>query len=353
MRVRYWNLLSPSAAAGAARKLSFGLLAMLLLGAASAEPIQYTLFVAGGNTSGTLGGVTFTQGLMTLQFTGDTNDVLPYTISNAPDPGTTSGSILLKGTATVAIYDLANNASYSATILPSAGIFVSTDNTHFSVGFGSFGVSPGGAGFPGLPVYPEGMLGNSTGIFGTYDLRSALPWTTGWGISDAGFPGVVAVGPALATTAGDLILNQQGIASSEFEAVLLSYPFASMFATAHANAGANARFAIAGGLTFGAGSNGFNYQTDTTSFQFGPYSATLPAGSLVAGEGGSLNYSGSVAGAQLTIHLYPNHGGTGYRFHISGSNLSLAGLGKVATVGLTLGDNTGSVTIGVHSYGDH
>jgi hypothetical protein len=202
-----------------ATALAFG----VLITAVRAAPIQYTLAVDGGNTSGTIGGVAFTQGVETLQFTGDTKDVLPYTVPNISTTGTTSGYILLKGTATITIYDLANGNSYQATFLPAAGIFVSIDNTHVSVGFGSFGVPPGSPGFPGLVAYPEGMLGQgtvATDPFGTWDLRSSLGWQPGWTISDAGFPlgPDVKVGPALATTAGALIFNQQFIASSSFEA---------------------------------------------------------------------------------------------------------------------------------------
>jgi hypothetical protein len=355
-----------------ARRWAAGLIAGLCAGAAAAAPIQYTLLVDGGITAGTIGSNTFTQGIATLQFTGDTADVLPYTVSNAPDPGSTSGYILLKGEATIDIYDLANGASYSATFLPGAGIFVSTDNTHFSVGFGSFGVPPGSSGFPGLPVYPEGMLG-TTGPLSTYDLKSDLSGVSGYSISDAGFPGFTAVGPALPTTAGDLVLNEQGISYSTFQAQFISaYPFASLSAMAYAKSRANGRFALGGALTFATGSNGFNYSTDALTLQFGPYSVTLPAGSLApgeeaagslapgeeaaaslaSGEEGALRFSGIVAGTQLQVRLYPNRAGNGYRFHISASGVNLTGLGKLARLQLGLGDNTGSISVGVHSYDD-
>jgi hypothetical protein len=333
-----------------ARRWMMGLLCGLCAGAATAAPIQYTLIVDGGNTVGTLGGIPFTQGIVTLQFVGDTGDVMPFTVSNAPDPGTTSGYILLKGQATIDIYDLANGASYSASFLPLAGIYVSTDNTHLSVGFGSFGVAPGSPSFPGLPVYPEGMLGCCS--LATYDLKSGLASTQGWSISDAGFPAYTAVGPPLPTSAGALVLNEQGIAYSFFEAQILSYPFASLVASAHAASTVHGRFAIAGGLTFAAGSNGFNNATDALTVQFGPYSATLPGGSLVAGEDGELRYSGVVAGAQVNVRLYPSRGGNGYRFHISASGVDLSGLNKLATLKLGLGDNSGSITLGVHPYDD-
>jgi hypothetical protein len=347
-----------------ARRWAAGLIAGLCAGAAAAAPIQYTLFVDGGITAGTIGSNTFTQGIATLQFTGDTADVLPYTVSNAPDPGSTSGYILLKGQASIDIYDLASGASYSASFLPGAGIFVSTDNTHLSVGFGSFGVPPGSSGFPGLPVYPEGMLGG-TGPLSTYDLKSSLSGVTGFSISDAGFPGFTAVGPALPTTAGNLVLNEQGISYSTFQAQFISYPFASLSAMAYAKSSAKGRFALGGALTFATGSNGFNYSTDALTLQFGPYSVTLPAGSLAPGEAadvqsrdaevseeGSLKFSGIVAGTQLNVRLYPNLAGNGYRFHISASRVNLTGLGRLATLQFGLGDNTGSISVGVHSYDD-
>ena len=348
---RFLEAVSQESGARIGRRWAAGLIAGLCAGAAAAAPIQYTLLVDGGITAGTIGSNTFTAGIATLQFTGDTANVLPYTVSNAPDPGSTSGYILLKGQATIDIFDLANGASYSATFLPGAGIFVSTDNTHFSVGFGSFGLPPGSPGFPGLPVYPEGMLGG-TGPLGTYDLKSSLSGITGWSISNAGFPGYTAVGPALPTTAGNLVLNEQGISFSTFQAQFIAYPFASLFATAYANSTANGRFALAGALTFATGSNGFNYSTDALTLQFGPYSVTLPAGSLAPGEEGALHFSGIAAGTQLHVRLYPHRAGNGYRFHISASGVNLTGLGKLATLQLGLGDNTGSISLGVHRYDD-
>ncbi len=333
-----------------------GVAATLCAGAANAVPIQYILSVDGGNTSGTLGGVAFTQGLLTLVFTGDTDGVVPYTVSNAPDPGTTSGYILLNGTTSLFIFDLANNAQYSATFLPGAGIFVSTDNTHFSVGFGSFGVAPGQPGFPGLPVYPEGLLGGCTTApgcpWGTYDLRSPLPSSQGWTISDAGFPGpVVPVGPPLPTTQGALILNHQSIAFSYFEAQIVSFPFASLHASAHASK-SRGHFAVVGHVTFEGASNGFNPQTDPLSFTFGPFSATVPAGSLQTGEDGQLYFRGDLAGAEVNVTLHPNRSGTGYRFAVSVSEVNLTTLGSLASFTLTLGDNTGSASLAVHSFDD-
>ena len=96
-----------------------------------------------------------------------------------------------------------------------------------------------------MVAYPEGMLCDPIPcVLQTYDLKRSLPSPTGTALSNAGFPtGPDPVGPPLPASLGDLILNQQNPAVAYFEAQVLSSPFASLHASAHAFANAN-RFAM-------------------------------------------------------------------------------------------------------------
>jgi len=340
------------------RSVYVALLAVLLgwSTTSSAVPIVYTLAVDGGNTSGSIGGNTFTQGIVALTFTGDTDDVIPYSVPNVSTTGTTTGYLLLKGKASIWIYDIANGNTFSADFLPAAGIYVSTDNTHNSVGFGSFGVPPSDPAFPGPVTYPEGYLGSSINSpWATYDLKSNLSNVQGWAISCSNFPvGCDPTGPALATTAGDLFLDHQGIALSYFTAQIQSIPFASFNAKGvAAGAKPHSSFALSGSLTLGTASTGFNPATDAFSLQFGPYSVSLPAGSFKTKAGGVLEFAGALSGVILDVRLIPAGTGT-YRFTVAAARVDLTGLANPASVQLNLGDNVGTANVTVViSRGDH
>jgi hypothetical protein len=340
-----------AAALAAARRRASTLLAALLLGGATvaqATPIVYTMEVVGGNTTGTLGGVPISEGLVTITFTGDTRDIIPYSVPNVTTAGNTTGYILLKGTATLYIYDLANNAQYSTEFLPSAGIYVSLDTTHNSVGFGSFGVPPTDAAFPGPVAYPEGFLGNTTGPWATWDMTTNLAWQTGYAISCSNFPvSCASPGPALPTAMGDLILNQQSIALAYFEAQLQQAPFAALTGRVSVSGlTTRSNFNLSGSLTLNAAGSPFNPVTDAFSIELGPYQASLPAGSFRTRSDGSFAFSGSILGNLLTIHLVPGTAGN-YTFTVATTRVDLTGLVDPAPLTLTFGANTGTANIPV------
>lgn len=340
-----------SGAVTAARRRALPLLAAGLLGcaaAAQAAPIVYTMEVVGGNTTGTLGGVPITEGLITITFTGDTRDIIPYTVPNVSTTGNTTGYILLKGNATLYIYDLANNAQYSTDFLPTAGIYVSLDTTHNSVGFGSFGVPPTDAAFPGPVAYPEGFLGSTTGPWATWDMTTNVPWQTGYAISCSNFPvSCASPGPVLPTGLGDLILNQQGIALAYFQAQLQQAPFAALAAKATVSGfTTRSSFNLSGTLTLNAAGNPFNPATDAFTIELGPYQASLPAGSFKTRSDGSFAFSGSILGNLLTVHLIPGANGN-YSFTVATTRVDLTGLVNPAPLTLTFGANTGTANVPV------
>src|SRR5882757_9611835 len=135
--------------------------AVSLSAPALAMSVWYEADLWGGTASGTLNGKPFSNADVQLDFYGDTSTTQHYSVLNPPSGKTrTSGYINLKGTATFGIYSFnASTGRYTTvgtgTFEPSAGIFISVDNTNGGIGFGSFGVSPSHPGFPapGQPVY--------------------------------------------------------------------------------------------------------------------------------------------------------------------------------------------------------
>jgi hypothetical protein len=192
--------------------------ALLLLALAFSTPlyaqsITYVLFVhrmnapspfGSGGPTGTLNGVPFganNNAVMTFVFSGDSSTVVPWSL------GPASGYENVVGTASFQINDSSTGVRIArGTFLPSAGIFVSTDTLFGGVGFGSGGGLPGSSQFPGNPVYPYCLV-----VFNTYDLIG--PATLGpFNAADAciNFPFVCAAPTPLATSAGSLVVNNNG-----------------------------------------------------------------------------------------------------------------------------------------------
>lgn len=103
---------------------------------AAAVPVTYSLTAL--NTTSRdgveigLGNVVIrnTFSYITLTFTGDTDDVRPYTVNG------TSGYIIDQGTATLSLRDVDNDLTFNATFDPGL-IYVGNDVTNGGVGFGS------------------------------------------------------------------------------------------------------------------------------------------------------------------------------------------------------------------------
>jgi hypothetical protein len=321
---------------------------------AQALPVNYSLDVYGNNTSGSIGGVPFSNAQIYLTFSGDTSNIVPYSITT-PDGKTTSGYQILSNASTVAtvsIYE--GTTTYNATFLPAAGIYVSVDNTNGGIGFGSAGVPPTDPTFPGNPVYPEAQLGNNGNLAGAitlsnYNLATGFSWS-GWSISCVGFPLTCAsAGPPLPTTAGDLILDQQSIASSYFYAYVSPVQFARFSANASISGRhSSSTLSVSGSFAFASNSPGFNPATDTLAVTLFPYSVTLQAGSFTATAAGGYAYSGVVNGSNLSIQIVPATSG-GYTFKLVASKVDLTGIPSSEYLFFNLGYNTAAPTIRVRT----
>lgn len=312
--------------------------------AARAVPIRYELQTFNAPASGSLGGAPFAGANLLLTFDGDTADVVPFSV---PGPlGPVTGAEILKGTATVTIYQ-AGVVVGSATFLPAAGIYVSVDQTNSGIGFGSSGKLPGDAGFPGEPVYPVAEF-TSTGAVATYDLTTADA-VVGFQVSCVGFATPAACAPALPlpTTAGDLLIDPFSPGTlSVFRATFPAppvVPFASMtLSEVEANRSLTA-YEVRGAFTLGAGSNGIDPAGEGVTFAVGPYQTTIQPGWLQPNRRGALVWSGVVQGANLEAR-FSDRGNGRWTFSLDGWNAPLGGLADPVTVTLTIGDDTGSAT---------
>ena len=187
----------------------------------NATSIDYTLvvtnFTGDLGPSGTIGGMFFGgNAVLTFNFQGDTSNVVPWSVTVPNTTTTVSGFEILQGTASFKVTDASTGAALAqGTFLPSAGIFVSVDNSNNSMGFGSFAVADqNDPNFPGNPTYPYGLAFG--GGLGTYDMKSnfTVPLSDqALVFSCIGFPQSSPINSncqlpvALPTTAGDLLVD--------------------------------------------------------------------------------------------------------------------------------------------------
>jgi hypothetical protein len=325
---------------------------------ARAVPITYTLFVGGGNATGSVGSLdasgqctapactAFSNAYVTLTFDGDTADVFTFTV---PGPnGDVTGAEISQGTATFAIVDFSHVIA-QGTFLPGAGIFVSVDQTNDGVGFGSHALPLGDPGFPGEPVYPYALLTSKDAVAG-YDLGKSDTvndfFRPGFAISCLGF----GVGPceadptrlALPTTAGDLVLYNVNIASASFTAHPhpAVTPFAAFDASVEIRGGS---FQVQGRFTLDPASDGIDPTGEDATLAVGPYQVDIPAGSFRATRGGGYKFEGAVDGVQLEVKISPR-GGSNFRLEAQGKRADLSGVDEPVAVTLTIGNDTGSTS---------
>jgi hypothetical protein len=321
-------------------KLAWLLVALIFASTANvyAVPVTYTLVIATGAASGTLGTVAFSNAVLTFTFEGDTANVVDF---SAP----VNGHEIVIGTASVAVTDaLSGQFIAQATFLPAAGIFVSVDDTNEGVGFGSFGGLPGSSQFPGLPAYPYAEFGSNPSL-GTFDLRSNFNSGFGFVISCVGFPGGSCTPIALPTTTGDLFVDPAGAACcATFTAQLQPMTAFSAFnATAQIGGQSPGSFSLDGRFTLGTGSNGISPLTETVTLQLGTYSVTLPPGSFKRGDDGRLVFRGLIDGVTLQIQI-ASLGANRHSFRAQGRGANLNGTTTPVTVVLTIGDDSGTTT---------
>jgi len=93
----------------------------------------------------------------------------------------------------------------------------------------------------------------------------------------------------------------------------------------------------------GSASTGINPVTQPVTLKIGPYSVTLPVGSFHLNPVGYV-YSGVINGTTLAVQI-ASLGGNQYSLKASGTGANLSGIANPVPVTLTIGNNTGKVSV--------
>jgi len=321
-----------------------------------AIPVTYTLVVQGvpgavpNSPAGTLGPVAFGVGsaipnaILTFTFEGDTANVLHFT---AP----TFGYEILLGTATVTLTNGDTRVVVAqGTFLPSAGIFVSVDDSG-GIGFGSFGLPPSDPNFGVTihPVYPYALF--DTSIF-PYDLKSNFivtePSTAGPGAYTCyDFPPQFPPNPCgmavpLPTTAGNLLIPfPPYFEAGTFTTVLHPVSEFTSF-VAEADIRKSGYFFVRGSFTLGSGTYGINPLSDTVTLQIGSDAIVLPPGSFKRRDGAYV-FQGTIGSAIVTMHIERRSTDT-YEFSAHGTGANPADTTNPLAIVLTIGGDSGTTT---------
>jgi hypothetical protein len=130
------------------------------------------------------------------------------------------------------------------------------------------------------------------------------------------------------------------------EAQLISIPFSSFSATASGSLVSSGHFSLDGTFALGGGGEAFDPATDAFALKFGPFSASLRAGSLQAAGRGIWTYSGTVSGSPFKLRLRQLAARV-YEVHASACRVNLKGVTNPVKIHLRVGSNTGSTTVKV------
>jgi hypothetical protein len=102
-------------------------------------------------------------------------------------------------------------------------------------------------------------------------------------------------------------------------------------------------FQLFSNFTLGQGSNGINPPAEPVTLQVGTFTTTIPPGSFKA-VGSSFYFAGMINGVQLEVRIAPTEPKQ-YAFASAALNASLSGTVNPVPVTLTIGNNTGSVSV--------
>ena len=97
-------------------------------------------------------------------------------------------------------------------------------------------------------------------------------------------------------------------------------------------------------FTLGSNNNGIAPLTEAVTVQVGTFSTTIPAGSFTQNKG-RFTFEGVINGVRLEAVLRSLTLGNDYEFKVEGKDADLTGTANPVTVGLTIGDDSGSTTV--------
>ncbi|KAA6458617.1 hypothetical protein DYQ86_18845 [Acidobacteria bacterium AB60] len=327
-------LVAASAAKASAAPVVYRFLAAGQNGAPGIPEVQGPVVTVGGTTYGSVGHEIITS----LSFTGDTADVQPWSFAG------TNGYEIRKGQAAFTLFDASTAAVLASGVFdPSAGMYVSIDDGNGGVGLGSMAAwGPDNPGFPGQVVYPLGKV-LATPL--SYDLKSVYS-TAGQltpALSCPNFPGPCAAPVQLPLTDGHyfaISLPNGNISNTFIADVQQTTPFAGF--SALTTLGANESFTVKGRFTLNKMSNGINPSLEPVTLTVNGYTVYLPGGSFTQNTTGApYMYQGIADGNPLSVTITPL-GNLSFSIVAQGSGEGVGS--KPASVGLTVGGNTGTAT---------
>ncbi len=126
--------------------------------------------------------------------------------------------------------------------------------------------------------------------------------------------------------------------------------FASLTSTLKVDAGENRKddFRASGDFTLATLSNGINPVTDGLSIQLagGPRSVSVvvPSGALRADGSKTWKFDGNVSGIKVEVELR-SLGGARYSYKVQGEKVALSGLTNPVLVTVSIGDDSGIVSV--------
>ena len=103
-------------------------------------------------------------------------------------------------------------------------------------------------------------------------------------------------------------------------------------------------FQLVSRFTLGQGSNGINPPTEPVTLQVGTFTTTIPPGSFNGSRSGPFYFAGAVNGIKLQVTIVPT-GAQRYLFIAAGEKATLAGTANPVVVTLTIGNDTGTVSV--------
>jgi len=106
-------------------------------------------------------------------------------------------------------------------------------------------------------------------------------------------------------------------------------------------------FQFNGNFSLGTGSVGIHPFVDPVSLQIGSSVILVPAGSFTQASNGTYVFQGTINGVALQMRI--NSASASYTFQSQGAGASGLPTNETTTVVLTIGNNTGSITLPVHS----
>ena len=128
-------------------------------------------------------------------------------------------------------------------------------------------------------------------------------------------------------------------------------PFAAFAARAEINLGHRGddekfhdAFEVKAKLTLGTDSNGIAPLTEAVIVQVGTFATTIPAGSFTLKKG-KFTFEGVINGVTLEAMIRPLILGNDYQFTAEGRGVDLTGTVNPVTIGLTIGNDSGSTTV--------